>query len=276
MSIKKIKNKNRSGINNPFFGKHHTQETINILRNSRLGKPCSEETKLKISIANTGKKRPISTGKKISASKLGKKRNAFSDTWKRNIGLGHKGQIPWIKGKKHTEEALEKMRVASIGNKYNVGRIHSVETRRKLSEAGRGRPKSEKWKEMQRQRRKYQVFPIKDTKPERIMQKALILNGIKFTKHIPFKVGKTYHQVDLFIQPNICVEIDGDHWHANPIKYLPEDIISKDKKAKDVWSRDSIINTSLKNIGYEVIRFWESDIRTDVQQCIMKIMEIKT
>ena len=59
-------NKDRSGSNNPFFGKHHTDETKKILRKAQIGRIPSVITRLKISKANTGKKRLPETGMKIS------------------------------------------------------------------------------------------------------------------------------------------------------------------------------------------------------------------
>lgn len=48
----------------------------------------------------------------------------------------HKGQIPWIKGKKHSEESKQKMSKNSKGEKhYFWSKIHSKETKRKNSEA---------------------------------------------------------------------------------------------------------------------------------------------
>jgi hypothetical protein len=44
-----------------------------------------------------------------------------------------KGNIPWMKGKKHTEETKQKLRDASLGKKV------SDETRRKISEKAKGR-----------------------------------------------------------------------------------------------------------------------------------------
>jgi len=41
---------------------------------------CAEETKRKISLANKGR--------------------VFSDEWRKNLSISHKGQVPWHKGKK--------------------------------------------------------------------------------------------------------------------------------------------------------------------------------
>ena len=53
---------------------------------------------------------------------------------KRNSGSFEKGHIPWIKGKCHSEEAKERNRQA------HLGKIQSEETKRKISEALKGRP----------------------------------------------------------------------------------------------------------------------------------------
>jgi hypothetical protein len=61
------------------------------------GRHHSKETKEKIGIAHLG----------IPESKEANLKNS----------LGHKGQVPWIKGKYHTKESKEKMRLAKSKNK---------------------------------------------------------------------------------------------------------------------------------------------------------------
>ena len=102
-----------------------------------------------------------------------------------------------------------------------MGKKHSEETRKKMSE-----------------KRKNQVMPRFDTIPEKMMQDALTLENIEFKKHKQFKVGNTYHPVDIFIEPNICVEVDGVYFHS-----LPKSI-----------KRDLEIDVELKSKGYHIIR----------------------
>jgi len=118
-------------------------------------------------------------------------------------------------GKHHTEDSKKKIAKTKIGTKA------SEETRSKLRET-----------------RKRQILPKQDTIPEKMMQNALKLENIEFKKHKPFKVGKTYHQVDIFIEPNICVEVDGLHFHSLP-------------KARE---RDAKVDEALKSQGCQVIR----------------------
>lgn len=118
-----------------------------------------------------------------------------------------------------------------------------------------GKWTTEKMRETARVNRSKMIIPYNDTSIEIIMQKALNLNGIKFEKHKPFKLIKRYTRPDIFIEPNICVECDGDYWHR-----LPDHI-----------ERDNIVNFELRNRGYIVLRFWEKDINKDVQQCVNEI-----
>src|SRR5574337_583262 len=124
----------------------------------------------------------------------------------------------WSKGKtsendprirKHTPEELEKMRQ---GQKRRVERLkENNQTWHRT-----GVLHTEHTKEQMRKARSNQIFPKKDTKIEKMMQIALSLNGIKWTKQKLFENDQFYHRVDLFIEPNICVECDGDYWHKKP------------------------------------------------------------
>jgi group I intron endonuclease len=95
---------------------------INPIAGSRLGAKCSEEHIAKVLAARRGKPgKPHSreSKAKMSASKKGKKREPFSEAWKAKLGEASKGNT-YAKGYEHTEKA-----------------------RRKISEAHKGKPKSE-------------------------------------------------------------------------------------------------------------------------------------
>ena len=77
----------------------------------------------------------------------------------------------------------------------------------------------------------------------------------------------------------ICIFVDGDYWHANPIKYKPDDILGKTKKgrlriAKNIWERDKRVTRFLMNGNHIVLRFWERDIKQNVQKCINEIKRV--
>ena len=102
--------------NNPFYGKHHTEETRNIIRQKNKGKtspnkgkPLSEETKQKISKAKKG--RPLSDAEKEA-----------------HILVGNK-----LKGRKLTEEQKAKISAA------NKDKVISEESKKKMSDAKKGK-----------------------------------------------------------------------------------------------------------------------------------------
>ncbi len=57
----------------------------------------------------------------------GKKLGPLSEECKNKISLSNIGQVPWIKGKHHSPEAIEKIRQTSTGRKYSP---ESIERRR--------------------------------------------------------------------------------------------------------------------------------------------------
>jgi hypothetical protein len=61
-----------------------------------------------------------------------------------NGGEGPSGIIPWNKGKPRSEETKRKISEANKGkNNFNYGKTVSEETRKKMSEAKKGKPRSE-------------------------------------------------------------------------------------------------------------------------------------
>jgi hypothetical protein len=108
-----------------------------VQRKTHLGKNKKSETKQKISDSLTGRKQSQETIEKRRKKLIGKKRK-FTDEWKKNISKSKKGQIPWIAGKKQTEESKLKNSLAHIGHTYNRGRVHSDESRKNMSIAHRG------------------------------------------------------------------------------------------------------------------------------------------
>lgn len=129
--------KSISGVNNPFYGKVHTEETKQKMRKPKpsiggknhylFGKTLPSETKKKISDTKTGQKRALpmsdSHKEKLSKAKSGKNHPLF----------GKLGKNSPRYGLLHSEEAKEKMRQSSLG------KLHSEETKNKISIAFKGR-----------------------------------------------------------------------------------------------------------------------------------------
>jgi len=183
---------------------------------AKIGKHLSAEHIRNVSLALKGRIVSAETKRKISKALMGHYQSAET---KRKISKAGKGKLT---GEKHPM----------------FGKHHSKESIKKNAEAHRGNKASEETRAKLREKRKLQVMPKQDTVPEKMMQNALMLENIEFKKHKPFKVGKTYHQVDIFIEPNICVEVDGFYFHSWP----------KNRE------RDAQIDEALKSQGYQVIR----------------------
>ncbi len=129
------------GEKNPFYGKHHTEESNEKNRQSHLGKPAwnkgvpmKEEQKKKLSKVRTGykyknpsplkgKKRSLEDCRRISEGHIG---IACSEEKRKKISISNTG-IP------KTEEAREKMSLAKRGKPkdieyfLNTGRLKSFE-----------------------------------------------------------------------------------------------------------------------------------------------------
>jgi hypothetical protein len=76
-------------------------------------------------------------------------------------------------------------------------------------------------------------------------------------KQFDFKIKNT----------SILIEVNGDFWHANPIKYKCDDVLrfpnTQGVLASDVWQKDFKKIKMANDLGYKVITVWESDIKSN-------------
>lgn len=115
----------------------------------------------------------------------------------------------------------------------------------------------------------------KDTKPEVILRKALWHCGLRYRKNDKSLPGSP----DIVIRRyHIAIFVDGDFWHAKGHKNHPGEQI---KSNKEYWQkkltrnveRDREVNDELTEAGWLVLRFWESEIKNDLQKCVNCIFE---
>jgi G:T-mismatch repair DNA endonuclease (very short patch repair protein) len=107
-----------------------------------------------------------------------------------------------------------------------------------------------------RKARLSQIFPKKDTGPEIIVFNLLRTMRIPFKKH---KNVKNLCPVDAFIDQNICLFVDGDYWHCNPLFYKSPKTLAQKKNL----IRDNKANSKLRKEGFVVIRVWEHDLKVN-------------
>lgn len=237
-----IRGHNRRGVShvgkrNPFYGKHHTEETKQEMR-----KPKSEEVKKNMSFAHIGK--TLSFEHKVAISE------------------SIKGSQNPMYNKHHSEEAIQKMRKPkteeakrnmSISTKKSFeinghpreGKHHSKVAKRKLSVA-----QSNLWQDPEYRRK--QLFAMgkgMGIKPNRAEKFILfLLNRMypgewKYTGDFSFTVnGKNPDFVNINGQKKI-IEFNGTYWHQEDIpgereaifaEYGYDTLIIWDKELKNV------------------------------------------
>ena len=118
------------------------------------------------------------------------------------------------------------------------------------------------------------------TSPEKILGSALWKLGLRYRKNYKGLEGKPDFA---FISAKVAVFCDGDFWHGNNwrirgMKNLKEELSRYNnfwqKKILNNITRDENVNCSLKKEGWIVLRFWESDIKKDVNKCALKAYRI--
>ena|SRR3990167_9023606 len=237
----------------------------------------SEEHKQKLR-----KPKPKGFGEKISKKLRGRK---LSNKHKENVSLSMKGCTPWNKGltadsdmrvKKNKENTIKTKRekskyknievVCPCGNKF----FYKYENRgaRKFCSfecAIKEKKYSEETKEKIRVKRAFQKIPFKDSSIEVIFQKELDKIEILYEKHKPI-LG----QPDIFIEPNICIFIDGCYWHGCE-QCFNKNKFSGHQRARIV--RDQFVTQGLINLGYIILRFWEHEVRNEIGKCIDRVID---
>lgn len=108
-----------------------------------------------------------------------------------------------------------------------------------------------------------------DTKGEKLLRSTLWKQGFRFRKNVRGLPGKP----DIvFPTERVVVFCDGDFWHGRKWGKDKRRLaagpnapywIAKIKANKD---RDKKYNRELKRLGWMVLRFWDSEVRDDVQK----------
>lgn len=106
-------------------------------------------------------------------------------------------------------------------------------------------------------------MPFINTKIEKLIADEMRKRGFIFIAQFP--VDDKF-VCDFAIPKNkIIIECDGDYWHANPAIY---DLTILDARQKRNNQRDKFKDEYLKERGWRVLRFFESDILRDVGKCV--------
>lgn len=109
----------------------------------------------------------------------------------------------------------------------------------------------------------------KNTKPELAFRKALYAAGYRYRIDYKKLIGKPDIALPKY---KTVIFIDGEYWHGKNW----EERKLKIKTNRDFWiakierniQRDQEVNQELKRLGYTVFRFWETQVKKDLENCL--------
>ncbi|MFD2587945.1 very short patch repair endonuclease [Croceitalea marina] len=113
----------------------------------------------------------------------------------------------------------------------------------------------------------------KNTKPELAFRKALYAAGYRYRIDYKKLIGKP----DIALKKyKTVIFIDGEYWHG----YNWEERKPKIKTNREFWiakiernmQRDKEVNQELLALGYTVFRFWETDVKKKLDNCLQKVI----
>lgn len=111
----------------------------------------------------------------------------------------------------------------------------------------------------------------KNSVPELLLRRALWARNFRFRLHRSDLPGKPDLAIDKY---RLAIFVDGDFWHGYQWEHR------KPKTNTQFWwpkiernkQRDKFVNQQLTEMGYTVMRFWEHEIRQNLDACINQIV----
>ena len=113
----------------------------------------------------------------------------------------------------------------------------------------------------------------KNTKPELAFRKALYAAGYRYRVDYKKLIGKPDIALNKY---KTLIFIDGEYWHGKNW----EERKPKVKTNREFWiakierniQRDQEVNQELERLGYKVFRFWENEIKKELDTCLKKVL----
>ena len=127
----------------------------------------------------------------------------------------------------------------------------------------------------EQRKKNMQHIRSKDTKAELLLRKALWHKGLRYRKNVKSLPGTP----DIvFTKQKIAVFVDGDFWHARGHQDKPGEQVATNKDflltiLTDNVERDRFVNDALLEQGWLVLRFWESDVKKNLDKCVDEILQ---
>ena len=206
-------------------------------------------------------------------------------------------------GKKHSQESKNKILNSIKGQRSGsknsfYGKTHSLKTRQTISCKLKGRftqnknpfygqkhsntsktkissglkkyfadPKNQDTIQQRLLNRKTPKFTM--TTIERKVRAWLIHNNIKhkYSK----RLGKYQFDFEI-LDKNILIEVQGDYWHANPLKYGEWPLKPLNQRQQFKIQQDAIKRKYAINNGYDILYIWEFDINNNNWESLKSLL----
>ncbi len=111
----------------------------------------------------------------------------------------------------------------------------------------------------------------KDTSIELLLRRALFKRGVRYRKNAKSILGTP----DIAIKKyKLLIFCDGDFWHGKEYHGVKTHEWFWNEKIKRNRERDLEYTIRLRDEGWTVLRFWESEIKKDVEKCVDKVIGI--
>lgn len=106
----------------------------------------------------------------------------------------------------------------------------------------------------------------RDTKPELALRTALRARGLRGyridRKSLPGRPDVSFGRA------RVAVFVDGSFWHGHPTAYTPgKSGAYWDEKIAGNIARDRAADEALHAIGWKVLRFWDFEVRRELDAC---------
>lgn len=113
----------------------------------------------------------------------------------------------------------------------------------------------------------------KNTQPELAFRRALYAAGYRYRVDYKKLIGKP----DIALKKyKTVIFIDGEYWHG----FNWDERKPKIKTNREFWiakiernmQRDAEVNEELNRQGYKVFRFWETEIKKELDRCLKEVL----